>query len=361
MQSKKLTLLIAIACLALVQNQVDADSKFNRDRLNRVKARLQALTMRGSQSHNFEQEMVNHSMEHWKTHRPASQNSFSRRSMLPHESQEFGYLPKPSGKPSTTKSNLDKQNVSSNPFYEAPRHHNPQQVNKRFGIQPEAEPVREQVKPKSNRDKLETRHAFHGTKPHEVRKLPVASHSQEVAKPKSHPARHKALSREPQRSNSLPAEEGEVSESGGMSPEVRIVRLLERCQKISPYLEKNTSRGEKARKLYARHCSSVVEKLTLPQNLDVFYPIHGKYLSMIGEHKQANAYLTRYYQRAPGDFYSNYHFINNLVDLRQAKMAMGMFEFFKQNQKGQVLDEDQRELMHNLELYVKSIQPERGI
>lgn len=138
--------------------------------------------------------------------------------------------------------------------------------------------------------------------------------------------------------------------------EDRIIKLLTKCEKLGPFLDKAGDQGDKARELYGKHCNVVIEQLALKERLDVFYRIHGTYLAMMGRHQDANTYLTHYYQVAPKDFESNYLMIQNLADLGHNKMAMDMLTFFRQRNEHRNFSITQQEKLEKLQQYTQAAQ-----
>lgn len=138
--------------------------------------------------------------------------------------------------------------------------------------------------------------------------------------------------------------------------EDNIIKLLTKCEKLGPFIDKQSEQGDKARDLYGKHCNVVVEQLALKERLDVFYRIHGTYLAMLGNHKDANTYLTHYYQVAPQEFDSNYLMIQNLADLGHHKMAMDMLQFFRERNLNRSFSIIQEEKLKKLFQYAKATQ-----
>ena len=136
--------------------------------------------------------------------------------------------------------------------------------------------------------------------------------------------------------------------------EDRIIKLLTKCEKLGPFLDKKGDQGDKARELYGKHCNVVIEQLALKERLDVFYRIHGTYLAMMGRHQDANTYLTHYYQVAPKDFESNYLMIQNLADLGHNKMAIDMLTFFRQRNEHRNFSITQQEKLDKLQQYAQT-------
>ena len=136
--------------------------------------------------------------------------------------------------------------------------------------------------------------------------------------------------------------------------EDRIIKLLTKCEKLGPFLDKKGEQGDKARELYGKHCNVVIEQLALKERLDVFYRIHGTYLAMMGRHEDANTYLTHYYQVAPKDFESNYLMIQNLADLGHNKMAVDMLSFFRERNQHRNFSITQQEKLQKLQQYAQT-------
>ena len=138
--------------------------------------------------------------------------------------------------------------------------------------------------------------------------------------------------------------------------EDRIIKLLTKCEKLGPFMNKKSEQGDKARELYGKHCNVVIEQLALKERLDVFYRIHGTYLAMMGRHQDANTYLTHYYQVAPQDFESNYLMIQNLADLGHSKMAVDMLTFFRERNQHRNFSITQQDKLQKLQHYAQSTQ-----
>lgn len=138
--------------------------------------------------------------------------------------------------------------------------------------------------------------------------------------------------------------------------EDHIIKLLTKCEKLGPFMDKKSEQGDKARELYGKHCNVVVEQLALKERLDVFYRIHGTYLAMLGKHKDANTYLTHYYQVAPQEFDSNYLMIQNLTDLGHQKIALDMLKFFKDRNINRSFSITQEEKLAKLAQYANTPQ-----
>ena len=138
--------------------------------------------------------------------------------------------------------------------------------------------------------------------------------------------------------------------------EDQIIKLLTKCEKLGPFMDKNSEQGDKARELYGKHCNVVIEQLALKESLDVFYRIHGTYLAMMGRHQDANTYLTHYYQVAPQDFESNYLMIQNLADLGHNKMAVDMLTFFQERNQHRNFSITQQDKLQKLQRYAQSTQ-----
>lgn len=147
-----------------------------------------------------------------------------------------------------------------------------------------------------------------------------------------------------------------ISREEPTETEDHIIKLLTKCEKLGPFLDKKSEQGDKARELYGKHCNVVVEQLALKERLDVFYRIHGTYLAMLGNHKDANTYLTHYYQVAPQEFDSNYLMIQNLTDLGHQKIAQDMLKFFKDRNINRSFSITQEEKLAKLTQYTNTQQ-----